>query len=231
MDVISRALNTLYTKDIADITVSTDLIREMPTIMDRALEGSACPFQSYEESLTAFARAIYALRLEGGRCPGPGVPDGCGFYDPESLYSDPPLSTFTYTGTTAVYTAAEQPLPAGIPSSYGMDFVDVVLDPATDGQALTIEFHGAPGGDAEFNVQLWKLRDPGDGATPQPLASQVDVLTQVDADGHMFYVIPAIDRAEFNRLGLIITRVDSSESSDPFGEYTIVLHADAASDS
>jgi hypothetical protein len=232
MDVISRALNTLYTKDIVDISASTDLVREMPTIMDRALEGSACPFQSYEGSLTAFARAIYALRLKDGRCTGPGIPEGCGFYDRESLYSDPPLSTITYTGTTALYTAADQPLPAGIPSSYGMDFVDVVLDPTADGQALTVEFHGAPGTAADFNVQLWKLKDPGDDATPQPLASPVaapEALTQVNANGHLFYVIPAIDRAEFNRLGLIITRVDSSESSDPIGEYTIVLHPDAAS--
>jgi hypothetical protein len=230
MNVISRALNTLYNKDIVDITASTDLVREMPTIMDRALEGSACPFQSYAESLTAFARTIYALRLEGGRCVGPGVPERCGFYDPESLYSDPPLSTITYTGTTAVYTAADQPQPAGIPSSYGMDFVDVVLDPTAGGQALTIEFYGAPGADAQFNVQLWKLGASGDGAR-QHLATPIaapEVLTQLDADGHLFYVIPAIDTAEYNRLGLIITRLDSNESSDPTGQYTIALHPDAA---
>jgi hypothetical protein len=230
MEVIRRALNALYAKDTMEISASTDLVREMPTIMDRALGGSGCPFQSYEESLIAFARAIYALRLKGGRCTGPGVPEGCGFYDPESLYSDPPLSTITYTGTTALFTAAEQPLPAGIPSSYGMDFVDVILDPTAGGQALTIEFYGASGADAQFNIQLWKLGASGDGAR-QHLATPIaapEVLTQLDADGHVFYVIPAIDTAKYNRLGLIITRLDSNERSDPIGQYTIALHPDAA---
>ena len=36
--------------------------------------------------------------------------------------------------------------------------------------------------------------------------------------------IPAIDRTATDRLGLIITRTDARESSDPVGEYTIVLH-------
>jgi hypothetical protein len=230
MEVIRRALNALYTKDIVDIGASTDLVAELPTIMDRALGGSACPFQSYEESLKAFARAIYALRLEGGRCTGPGVPEGCGFYDPESLYSDPLLSMITYTGTAALYTTADQPLSAGIPSSYGMDFVDVVLDPATDGQALTIQFYGAPGAGADFNVQLWKLKGPGNGEEPQRVSTPAavpEVLAPVDAEGRLFYLIPVIDTAEYDRLGLIITRLDDQERSDPIGEYTIALHPDA----
>jgi hypothetical protein len=222
MQVIRRTLMALYTGDIVDISSSTDLVGKVPEIMDRALEGSSCPFKTYEESLIAFARAIYALRLDGGRCIGPGIPVGCGFYDPDNLYNDPPVSTITTTG-------AGQRYQDGIGSSFGMDFVDVVLDPAADGQPLTIEFHPAPGTDAEFNVQLWKLMDSGTGARPQRIPAGVtttEVLTQANPDGHLFYVTPAIDTSTYNRLGLIITRLDATESSDPIGEYTIVLHAE-----
>ena len=40
----------------------------------------------------------------------------------------------------------------------------------------------------------------------------------------LFYAIPAINTAATDRLGLIITRTDAWESSDPIGAYTIVLH-------
>ena len=46
----------------------------------------------------AFARAVYALRLDGGRCIEPGIPSGCAFYDPDSLYHKPAVSTITYSG-------------------------------------------------------------------------------------------------------------------------------------
>ena len=111
-----------------------------------------------------------------------------------------------------------------------MDFVDVVLDPASDGQPLTLEFYGAPGADAEFNVQLWRLMDSGDGTRPRRVPTQTtatEVLTRANADGHLVYAIPAIDVTAYNGLGLIITRVDAKESLDPVGAYTIVLHGNA----
>jgi hypothetical protein len=192
----------------------------MPGIMDRALEGSSCPFTFYQESLQAFARAIYVLRLEGGRCTEPGFPAGCGFYDPKNLYHNPSVSTINYRGDEVTYSAADQPHPSGIPSSFGTDLVEVALDEATKGQPLTIELYGAPGSGAAFNVQLLKL-------TSQPMASEVAALEpvrRVDPDGQSAYVIPELDTAEYSRLGLIITRVDASESSDPSGAYTIVVH-------
>ena len=228
MQVISRTLMALYSGDIVDIRSSTDLIGAVPEIMDQALEGSACPFRTHDESLIAFARAIYALRLEGGRCTEPGGPTGCGSYDPYGLYDEPPVGTITYTGATITYSEAAQPYPAGISSSFGMDFVDVILDPVADGQPLTIEFYSAKGADAEFNVQLWQLIDPGGGARPQRVPTHTttaEVLTGTNADGHLSYVIPAIDTSAYNRLGLIITRPDAHESSDPVGEYTIILRS------
>jgi hypothetical protein len=222
MQVIRQALNVLYARDVVDIGASTNLVETMPAIMTQALEDSSCPFRTYEESLQAFARAVYALRLEGGRCTQPGFPTGCGFYDPHELYDDPPYSTILYAGEGITYTKFSQPYPAGIPSSFGMDFVEVALDPNLDGRPLTLEFHSAREGEAEFAVQVWSLMLPGEGSRPR-LAS-AEVLMTKHSDGHLFYVIPAINTAECNQLGLVITRIDAQESSDPEGAYTVVLH-------
>jgi hypothetical protein len=225
MQVISRTLVALYSGEIIDISSSSDLVKHMPGIMDRALEGATCPFKTHGESLVAFARAIYALHLDGGRCTEPGRPAGCGFYDPHGLYPAPPVSTLTYTGASHYYEA-------GIESSFGMDFVELELDPTADGQALTLEFYGAPGADAEFNVQLWKLMDPGGDKRGQRIPTQLavtDILSATSPEGHLTYVIPAIDTTEYNTVGLIITRLDAKEHLDPSGEYTLVLHAPRAS--
>jgi hypothetical protein len=224
MQVIRRALDILYSADVVDISSSTDLVRTLPQIMDRALAGSSCPFQTHAESLEAFARAIYALRVDGGRCIGPGTPAGCGFYDPHNLYRDPPLSTITYSGAGQEYSD-------GIVSSFGMDFVDVILDLAADGQPLTLEFHGTPGTDAEFDVQIWQLMDSEAGTRPRRVGAAAipsEVPGRVNPDSRLVYTIPAIDRTATNRLGLIITRIDAAESSDPVGAYTVVLHRGAA---
>jgi hypothetical protein len=222
MQVIRQALNILYAGDVVDIGASTDLVETMPAIMTQALQDSSCPFRTYDESLQAFARAIYSLRLEVGRCTAPGLPRGCGFYDPQGLYPDPPYSTILYSGEAITYTRLSQPYPAGIPSSFGMDFVDVALAPSLDRQSLTLEFHSARGGEAEFAAQVWSLMAPGDGSRPRP-ASPVVLMTK-NSDGHLSHVIPAINTAECNRLGLVITRTDAQESLDPEGAYTVVLH-------
>jgi hypothetical protein len=108
-----------------------------------------------------------------------------------------------------------------------MDFVDVKLDPAADGQPLTLQVRGAPGADAEFSIQLWKLMDPGGETKPRRVtgpSSGAETVTRTNFDGQLIYEIPAIDVRAYNRLGLIVTRIDAQESVDPFGEYTIVLN-------
>jgi hypothetical protein len=233
MQVIKRALTVLYSGEVVDIGSSTDLIGALPGIMEWTFEGSACPFTTYRESLIRFTSAMATLRLEGGRCTAPGIPAGCGFYDPNGAYRDPPLSTITYAGSPITYAGVDQPFPAGVSSSFGVDFVDVILDPASNGRPLTFDFYGASGAEAEFDVQLWKLMDLGGGAQPQRVPSHTaapEVLMGADGDGHMVYTIEAIDTTAYNRLGLIITRVDAQESSDRVGAYTIVLRAHAESD-
>jgi hypothetical protein len=219
MRVIQRVLTILYSGDVVDISTSTDLIGALPEIMDRALSGSPCPFDTHAESLAAFSRAVYALRLKDGRCAAAGVPAGCGFYDPHNLYYDPPVSKVTYSG-------ADQLHAGEIPSSFGVDFVEVILHPPADGQPLTLVFHAAPGSAAEFSVQVWELKDPGESRRPRPVSTEEAgprILETTSPGAQLSHVIPAIDIAESDMLGLVITRVDANERLDPVGEYTIAL--------
>ena len=63
MGIIRRALNVLYSKEIIDIDSSSDINAAMPAIMDRALQDSGCPFNTFEDSLESFSNAIDALQL------------------------------------------------------------------------------------------------------------------------------------------------------------------------
>jgi hypothetical protein len=243
MRIIRRALEELYSGAQVDIGGSSDLVHHLPAVIDQALAGPEapdCPFQTFRESLQHFARAIYQLRLDGGRCTVPGLPTatqtgtpagaaaGCSFYDPNHLYFDPPVSELTYRGAQVLFAAADQPYPHGIGSSYGIDLVDVVLDPSTQGQPLTIEISGAPGADTDFSVEIWRIMDSGASGGAEKRLSPVGAPEQLNAqttDGRLVYTIPEIDTGLANRLGLIITRLDSDEASDPVGAYTITLQA------
>jgi hypothetical protein len=223
MQVIRRALTALYSGEVVDPRSSTDLVGALPAVMDQALAGSSCPFQTYRESVRTFARAIYALRLDGARCVEPGIPDGCGFYDPYAQYREPPLNAITYDGTLQEYQGE-------IRGSYGIDLIEVHLDPAAGGQPLTLEFHGAPGTDAAFDVQILPLIGSGEGANPRHVSAAAGatvILPSVSSDGRVMYAISAIRTTIYDRLGLIITRLDAQEASDPTGAYTLVLRPGA----
>ena len=219
MAVIWQSLEALYRSDIVDVSGSTELVENLPAIMDRAMEGAQCPFETYEQSLLAFSRAIYALRLEGGRCAMPGTPDRCGFYDPEGLYHDPPASIITYSGEPITYTASNQTYPAGIPSSYGIDLVEVALDPRADGQSLVVEFYPGPGAKARFAVQVWRIGAPGERTSIEPAAQ---VLSR-GPDRRVTYRVAEVNSVQHGGLGLAITRVDAREKMDREGSYTIRL--------
>jgi len=219
MRVIREVLTTLYAGEIVDTGASTDLVENLPAIMDEVLKGSSCPFKTYQESLLALARAVYALRLDGGRCVEPGIAKGCGFYDPENLYDNPAVSAITYRGEEVIHSAADQAYPAGIPSSFGIDLIEVRLDARTRGRPLTIQVDSAPGSPAVFGVQLWELSDqPTAAKTAAPVTVE-----RTDPDGAYVYALPAIDAAESDRLGLIITRLDAGERSDQEGAYTVIV--------
>ncbi len=211
MRVIRAALQEMTRPHQADV------VRAMDETMDATLARLNGPFRTFEESLGAFARANFALRLENGRCAG--LDDGpCGgrYYDPDECYVDPPLEAeLVYDGAWKSYSGA-------IPSSYGMDFLEVRLGPAVHGQSLRIQLEGE-GTVARFSVQIWKLsRRDAQGTKPRAITPQPEVV-RVNADGAYEYVVPNVDTTAYDRLALIITRLDADETADPVGTYNVVI--------
>ena len=224
MQLIRRILETLYAGEVVDIYSTTDLVGNLPRLMDSVLADSpACPFRSYSGSLVKFAQAIYRLKLEDGRCIAPGTPVGCGFYDPNRLYPYPPITTVALPALADTSTVTEILLAGDISGSYGMDFIDIGLDPTLDGSSLALEFEHIAAGAAEFEVQLWLLKHEG-GSGLQRIPAQIGLGKNLD--GRLVYILPEIDSDVFNRLGLIVVRLDSHEDEDPKGEYTIKLSSD-----
>jgi hypothetical protein len=234
MQIVRQMLIALYSGEIVDIRESTDLVGSLPAVMDLAISNTpSCPFRTFQDSLVSFSNAIYGLRLEGGRCISPGLPEGCGLYDPNSLYRALLASQITYHGEMVVFSHAEQPYPAGIRGSYGMDFVEVIVESPVDGDSLVVELYGESAGEAEFSVQLVKLASSENGeAVHQVSDSGLPAVpfTEDVATGRQTAVISNLDKGGFNQLGLIITRVDSRESSDPVGAYTLVIRPSGAAE-
>jgi hypothetical protein len=121
---------------------------------------------------------------------------------------------------------ADQPYPAGIRSSFGMDFIELKLRPEVTGQPLTIEVLPAPQTGAEYSVQIVRMHTLGNGGIAShkivqvmPTESLVEGLTGAPLHFH----IPAIDLDTYNQIGVIITRVDARENLDPVGAYTLVV--------
>lgn len=230
MRLLRHTLQTLYGAEVVDINHSNDLVAALPQVMNHVLaspEAGGCPFTTYEASLAHFARSIYTLRLADGRCTAPGIPTNCGFYDPTGLYSEPRVVEISFTGEPLVYSSAQQPYPAGIQSSYGMDFIDLKLRPAEPEQELTIQVAGLDHGKAEFSVQILKLHKQVSGGMSSQKAIQVmpaELLKQETPDSPVTITISPGALQGCNRIGIIITRVDASESIDPNGAYTLLIH-------
>jgi hypothetical protein len=199
-----------------DVSTSSDLVRATPEVLDRAFAGSSCPFQGYKESLIAFSRAIYALRVQGGRCTEPGIPAGCGFHDPHDAYADPSVLTVAYADVA-------QELGVEAPSGAGTDLFDVLLDPVAKGQPLTLEFDAA----TELDVRILFLVDDGEGKSTRFAFGEggvVELSAEKTPDNHLRYTIPAIRTAASNRLGLIVTRFGGEEPLNSVEGYTLLLY-------
>ena len=219
MDVIREALIALYSGDIVDIRTSTGITGALPQVLDQAVSRARCPFETHTASLEAFARAVYALRLQGGRCGSIGQAGGCGLYDPAGLYSQPPVARVTFTGMPLTYGAAAQPAPAGIPNSFGIDFVEIDLDQSADGLPLTIEVAGEPGAPSRFSVQVWALAV--DGGAARPRAEPIMLAPEVE--GRLTASFGSLDWRAMQRVAVLIVRVDGQETSDSVGTYTLVV--------
>jgi hypothetical protein len=207
MEIIKAALEEMARH------YSPDVVGLMDEAMDAALARLDGPFESFEESLVAFARANYGLRLEGGRCQRANLAECGGFYyDPKGAYANPPLEgQLDLDGAALAYDGS-------VPTSYGMDFIEVNLDAAVQGQPLTITFQ-SEGGVARFDVQIWKLETGSQDVTPEPES------VPQRSNGTYVYTISQIDTTDYDRLALIVTRLDADETEDPMGSYRITLES------
>jgi hypothetical protein len=224
--VVRSALHALYAGDIVDISSSTDLLGALPQVMDRALADTpSCPFNTFEESLAAFARTVYALGLEGGRCTAPGLPAGCGFYDPDGLYGEPPVHWIVFSSRDITVTRTME-------QSYAMAFVHLMPGDDARGRPVTIEIETPRDGAALLNVQVWQLSESGLPGRLLPAAAHAmgpAVLGVAGPGSHLSYSISLSEATKLDRIGLIITRVDVDEEADPVGAYTIRVTSAAPS--
>jgi hypothetical protein len=229
MRVIRQTMRMLYSRQVVDIHRSSDLVANLPNLMDRVLASpaaGACPFHSYAGSLAHFARDIYALRLEGDQCSMPGSDHNCGFYDPNNLYSQPFSANLAYSGEETSFSEQDQPYPAGIRNSFGMDFVEISLVPEAKPQPLRIEIHGENSSPARFAVQIWKISNQSQDQNGQAAAGSsvpVEMLSQADPAAGLVFEMPAGELQAYHHLAVIITRVDTFEADDPIGAYTLIV--------
>ena len=220
MQVIHHILETLYKGEVVDINSSTDTAMAFPLIIDRALQATpSCGFTSYEKSLIHFARAIYFLRLEEGRCSNATNLASCGFMDPHHVYQTPAADAYVVSNTGMEVEGA-------IPSSYGIDLIELELDPSVKGETLQLEFDSLAEPHLEFHVELWKTKVNHESNEPEhgsPIPDKpVSVATE---NGSLVIEMPTVNSADFNGLGLIITRIDPHEKTEPTGAYSIKLLA------
>ncbi|NJC98327.1 MAG: hypothetical protein C3F07_00545 [Anaerolineales bacterium] len=214
MKVIRTTLETLYRSKVVDITASTDLIGALPHIMDLALADTAtCPFHTYKDSLSQFGQAIYALRLENGRCPSNNKQ--CGFHDPDGLYTNPPIEKVLITNNPATS------INGNIPTSYGIDLVELEIDPGSNGKTIKIVFDQPTSSIAEYTLSVWMLKSPDPTNSARGLAriDESDVLNV--ENGYLVIDAKPMNTEEYNRIGLIIIRMDPFEIQDSTGNYTV----------
>ena len=214
--VIREALIELYSGDIVDIRSETDAAAAVPEVLDRAVNAARCPFTSFEESQIAFAQAVYSLRLSQGRCETP-TDAGCrGLFDPHGRYAAPPATSITFTGEPVTFSPAMQPEPAGIPSSFGIDYIEINLDQAATGRSVTIEINGEPGAATELSALVWTMAVDGSETT-----STGDAMHMSVEDGRLVITTPTLDWRAVQRLALVLVRTDGQETADPVGAYTV----------
>jgi len=217
-DIIWHSLDILYAGEVADPNTSTGFLASLTSIMDRALDGSACPFQNYHDSLNAFARSIYGLRLDAERCKEMNQPMGCGFYDPNNLYPTPAAASLGISQEVHTYTDR-------INSSYGMDFLEIAIPPGVDGQTLSIEIEADLATVSEYSIQMLKIIRRSNEKSGWVLVGDGEMRQITRTDRSITYVLPKVDTDGFNTLALILVRTDAHESLDPVGSYSVQYQA------
>ncbi|HLO16235.1 MAG TPA: hypothetical protein VK206_15480 [Anaerolineales bacterium] len=222
MKVIRHALETLYKGEIVQVNTSTDVASAFPHIMDRALGSTpSCAFHTYEESLIHFARAIYMLRLEDGRCPSPIEQSYCGLINSHHLYQTPPADTFVLAANPSLEVSG------AIPSSYGIDLINVEISQSLRGKKLKFLFTSPANSGLEFHVEAWKTRTINKNGEPeQQSVPKAEPISGQTENGNLTLEFQNLSKNDFDSLGLIITRIDPYEDRETTGAYSIQLSAE-----
>jgi hypothetical protein len=217
MKVIHHVLETLYKGEIVNVNSSNDVTAGLPRILNVALQDTpTCPFHTYEESLIHFARAIYLLRLENGRCSTSYNSTYCGFYDPRRLYQTPPAEDFL------IQAGSTTQINGSISTSYGIDLLELELDPSAEGKTLKLIFKNISDPEDKFHVELWKVKTLQSEAEPESYSAQMgEAKSMRTENGYLTVEVDDLNINEFNKLGLIITRMDSFENKEETGRYLI----------
>jgi hypothetical protein len=157
------------------------------------------------------------------------------YVDPDYVYAAPTLAAeLGYDGSVTIYEG-------GIPVSYGTDQVEVALGQGGSGQRLWVALQGLES-TSRFSLQVWRLADsccklgpfaqqPAPGRLRQRrMACGASALHPFTPEPATLLVgggetggvtIPPTDGSTWNRLALIITRLDPDETEDPLGAYRV----------
>jgi hypothetical protein len=108
-----------------------------------------------------------------------------------------------------------------------MDFVEVSLYPTLNGQpaVITVEDEGDgldPGSVTQLGVRIWKLGSRR--AERYPVTPGPEPVPQGEG-GARVYRIASLDTTTYDRLAILITRLDAHETADPVGGYRITVDA------
>jgi len=219
MEVIRHTLETLYKGEVVNVNSSDDVTTALPRILDAALQATpTCPFRTYNESLIHFARAIYLLRQENGRCSTSNRSTYCGFYDPDRLYQTPPAEDYLIQADSTTQ------INGSISTSYGIDLIELHVDPEAEGKTLKLVLKNISDPENEFNVQLWKVNTLQNEPNSERYSAQTDEPKSMQTEnGILTLEVDDLKQNNFNSLGLIITRIDPYENTEGSGQYVIKI--------
>ncbi|MBN1937525.1 MAG: hypothetical protein JW934_22900 [Anaerolineae bacterium] len=217
MDIVRAALLEMACRPVDDVPTALD------AIMDAALARVDGPFATFEQSMIAFAQANYALRLENGRCVAQDWAACQGKHnDPHGMYTIPSReAALSHRAGTSTYDGA-------IPASFGTDLIDIFISPDLADAPLAITFRSAG---ARFGVQVWRLYSEGEPRNPSRGKTGVWAFTPQpeklfgDCSAECYYLIPRLDLTQYDRLALIVVRLDPDEKADPESAYSLIVES------
>ena len=218
MEIIRHVLEILYEGKVVDINSSSDAASALPKIVDLALQKTpSCEFRTYEESLLRFSEAVFMLRMQNGRCTAAMEYRVCGFFDPHHLYPTPNAERYSISANSITL------IQGSIPSSYGIDLLELNLDAAMNHKSLRILFESVSGMQDEFCVEVWQIQTLSNPSESGRVSVLVGEPSPIRTEcGYAALEVGPVNRDEISGIGIVITRLDAHEHLDT-GEYSLQI--------